>query len=162
MLFRESRNTTMLFESFADNLVLRNVSDDLLKDLYDTGEVLKFDEDQILAEEGQALDFIYFILNGQVEVYLPESHSRFADVHLGMLRKGRCFGEYAFLDQLPASASVKSATPCTVLRIHSQDFEDFLMQNLYVGNLIYRNLLALLVERSRLSNSELDLFRPMD
>ena len=152
----------MLFEAFADNLVLRNVPEELLKGLYDAGEILKVDEDQILAEEGQVLNYIYFILIGEVEVYLPESGSRFAGVRLGMLRTGRCFGEYAFIDQLPASASVKSATPCTVLRIQSQDFEDFLMQNHHVGNLIYRNLLALLVERSRKSNAELDLFRPID
>ena len=152
----------MLFEAFADNLVLRNVPEDLLRELYDTGEVLKVDVDQLLAEEGLPLDYIYFILIGEVEVFLPESDSRFAGVRLGNLHSGRCFGEYAFIDQLPASASVKAATPCTVLRIQSQEFEDFLMKNLYVGNLIYRNLLALLVERSRKSNAELDLFRPID
>jgi CRP-like cAMP-binding protein len=62
-------------------------------------------------DEGQGL---FVVLTGELEVFAREPAAESA-VQLGRLSTGDIFGEMSLINQLPVSATVRSATRCTLL-----------------------------------------------
>ncbi len=65
---------------------------------------------ELLLTEGTPGDGLYVVLEGEVEVFLPQAAAsggqRPTPVRLNRLGPGRCFGEYGVVDDEPSSASV--------------------------------------------------------
>lgn len=60
---------------------------------------------------------------------------------------------------LPAAASAVTITESLFFIIHHDKLNGILEKHDRIGRIVYKNLLAVLVERLRASNAELDLFR---
>src|SRR3989442_9838932 len=60
-------------------------------------------------------DGLYVVLEGEVEVFLPERAGsgahRPSRIRLNRLGPGRCLGEYGVIDDQPSSASAEALTP---------------------------------------------------
>ena len=148
----------MSTQNFAKNRIVLDLSDTQVEQLFSAGSVTRIDKDKTAVHEEQTLDSVYVLLDGEALVFLPESENRLAQVDLTTLTTGDFFGEYTFIDQQQASASVKALTDCKLYSISHDVFRTYLEQNKDAGYLIYRNLLSVLVERMRNNNAELDLF----
>jgi len=98
------------------------------------------------------------VLEGRTEAFLPKTESRVTAVRLNELGPGDCFGEYAFIDQRRASATIRALTDAEVFCIAYDDLRAFLDGHPTVASIIYQNLLHILVRRLRMTNAELDLF----
>ena len=92
------------------------------------------------------------------EAFLPKTEHRISAVRLNELGPGLCFGEYALVDQQPASATIRALTDVEVFCIRFEALHAFLDSHTIVASIIYQNLLHILVQRLRASNAELDLF----
>ncbi|NOK20148.1 cyclic nucleotide-binding domain-containing protein [Corallococcus carmarthensis] len=75
---------------------------------------------QVLLTQGQPGDAFYLLLRGQVQLSL-EQPGRI--VLLPELREGDVFGEISLLLDKPVSATVRTKTPCVVLRLERAAFE---------------------------------------
>jgi CRP/FNR family cyclic AMP-dependent transcriptional regulator len=128
--------------------------------LYAAGDVARAPGGTLIIAEGDKLDRLFILLSGQIEVFLPRNDRRLSEVVLTRLSPGDCFGEYAFADQHPASASVRTLEECDVYSIPHTTLREFLDSHHAVASVIYQNLLRILVRRLRASNAELDLFTP--
>jgi CRP-like cAMP-binding protein len=104
---------------------------------------------------------LFLVLDGAVEVRLLENPGRYSGVRLATRNAGTCIGEYAFIDDKPASAAVIAVEPSELFKIHYKSLEALLANNDTLGRTFYRNLLVHLVDRLRATNAELDLFRPI-
>jgi CRP-like cAMP-binding protein len=93
-----------------------------------------------------------------MEALLPRTESRLSAVRLNELGPGDCFGEYAFVDQRPASATIRALTNAEVFSIGYDALHAFLDEHPTVASIVYQNLLHILVRRLRMTNAELDLF----
>lgn len=148
----------MAHVEFTRNRLFHRLPEALTRQLFDAGEVLQVPSDTVIVNEGEDLDRLFVVLSGRVSVYLPANESRFSLVKLTMMGPGDCFGEYAFIDRGPASASISAASHAEVYAIHFDTLQKFLDEHHIVASIIYRNLLNILVKRLRDSNAELDLF----
>lgn len=130
----------------------------LCQTLLDSGETRSVPADGIILKEGDQLHHLYIVLEGRAEVFLPKTESRITAVRLNELGRGDCFGEYAFVDQQPASASIRALTDAEVFCIGYGALRTLLDGHPAVASVIYQNLLHILVRRLRMANAELDLF----
>lgn len=100
--------------------------------------------------EGSTDDSLYIALSGRLSVIaaLPDGGC----YPLGGIDAGEVFGEIAFLDGSPHSATVRADTDCELLRLRRWCFED--LQALYPGvaGKITRDLARVLAMRLRRSN----------
>jgi CRP-like cAMP-binding protein len=143
---------------FHRNQIFYRLPESLCENLFDAGETLSFSAGSIVLNEGDRLRCLYIVLKGQTEALLPKTESRLSAVRLNELGPGDCFGEYAFIDQRPASATIRALTDAEVFCIGYDELRAFLDEHPTVASIIYQNLLHILVRRLRESNAELDLF----
>jgi CRP-like cAMP-binding protein len=116
--------------------------------------------------EGRKGNGLYVVLEGSVEVFLPERSvagmKRPSRVRLNVLGRGRCFGEYGLIDDQPSSASAETVTAARLAFLPTDDFRSIVKTNDHIGKVIYANLLRFLVSRLRSKDRELDLVLLVD
>jgi len=148
----------MSYEAFVDHPLVSEVPEDLIRRLYDIGELLHVEPDVDVLEEGAPPENLFVVLDGELEVYLPKTQQRLSRVKLATVGQGTCIGEYGFVDRRPVSASVKTLGNVTLLRIAHSELRRFIEHNPVAGYMISRNLMVALVDRLRSENDALDLF----
>lgn len=123
--------------------------------IYDTGKTIM--------SSGDVGDGIYVVLDGQVSVFLPQpilgddgAPDVDVKISLATLDRGACFGEYSLVDEKEVSATVQAITPVRLGYLSKTDFYQIANTDLVTANVIYRNLLHVLVSRCRAANMELD------
>jgi CRP-like cAMP-binding protein len=124
-------------------------------------ELLDAKPGQLLLTEGTPGDGVYVVLEGEVEIFLPERSGgggrRPSRIVLNRLGPGRCFGEYGVVDDQPSSASVVAAAPAKLCFVPKAKFKRLLEQHDALGRIVYANLLRFLVGRLRSKDQDLDL-----
>lgn len=143
---------------YSRDQIFYRLPDSLCQLLYEAGDIAAVPAGTVIVNEGDRLQRLHVLLSGRIEVVLPGGQHRPADVRLSELGPGDCFGEYAFVDRQPASATIRASDDCEVYSIAHNTLEKFLDTHHIVASVIYRNLLRILVSRLRASNAELDLF----
>ena len=105
---------------------------------------------------------LYVVLEGLVEVFLPDGAGaktrRPTEVHLNTLGPGRCLGEYSLIDEHSTSAAARSMTAARLFFLSREEFRSIAEGDARVGKVIYLNLLHFLITRLRAKDEELDLF----
>jgi CRP/FNR family cyclic AMP-dependent transcriptional regulator len=145
-----------------ESRIFRGLSDDHVKMVSTYIELSRFNNNDIIIEEGQTGHPLYIIMRGQVEVFLPEkgknhTEERPTKISLKMLTQGECLGEYSLMDNEPASASVVAVKPCEILKISRENFKKIINSGDYIEKVIYKNMLRVLIKRARDYDKELDL-----
>ena len=120
--------------------LFNSLSDDQLQRLIDIGEEETYYEDEIIFEQGDEGEKLYFIREGQVEIRLrrhPDEPER-SQVYLG---RGQIFGEMALLDLGTRSATVKCCQDETILHsIAHEAFTTLCTSDTAIGYVIMRNM----------------------
>jgi CRP-like cAMP-binding protein len=148
------------FKALAENELINGLSEEQARVFFDRGKAVKAKADTVFISEGAPNGYIYMVLSGELEVFLPDTAERFSKVTLAKRLPGHYVGEYSFLDALPASASVKTVGDCILFQIPHAEVENVFRTDHEIGQVIYRNLLTNLVDRLRGSHQELDEIHP--
>lgn len=101
-------------------------------------QIMQLDERQQLFAEGEHGDYMCFIVSGTLEVFKQSQHGRMVSV--STLHRGRSIGEMALTDAFPRSASVIAQTPCTLLVITRDGFDQILEECPRAGVSLLRSL----------------------
>ncbi len=80
---------------------------------------LHFEANEIIFHEGDVGDYLYIIINGEVEVFTTKDQKKKLIAKLG---KGEYFGEMALLNQRSRFATVRCLSPVDVLALRKNDF----------------------------------------
>jgi CRP-like cAMP-binding protein len=116
---------------------------------------------QLLLSEGTPGDGLYVVLEGEVDVFLPQTAAsgahRPTPVRLNRLGPGRCFGEYGIVDDEPSSASVATLTPARLCFVPRRELRRLLEHNDRIARVVYGNLLRVLVGRLRRKDRDFDV-----
>ena len=116
---------------------------------------------QVILTEGTPGDGMYVVLEGEVEIFLPQRSGtglrRPSRVGLNRLGPGRCFGEYGALDDQPSSASARAVGAAKLALVPRAKFRELLERHDAIGRVVYANLLRFLIGRLRSKDKELDL-----
>jgi CRP-like cAMP-binding protein len=126
------------------------LTDEDLRHLVATLQVLTPPPGEILFREGDQGRDMFVVLEGEVEV-LKRSKTG-ADARVAMLGPGDWFGEMSILDVQPRSATVVGLAPSRLLKIRTQDLEALYRQDLKAYSLVILNLARELSRRLRVAD----------
>ncbi len=119
-------------------------------------ELLEYEPDTAVFEEGDDGDSVYFILNGELDVSMDSDWGE--DIKIATLTDGSVFGEMSLIDELPRSASITARTKTLVLKLNKINFELILEKHPAIGVTLLKGLAQIVCQRVRESNSSLSEF----
>lgn len=111
---------------------------------------------EVVFEQGDKGDAIYFIVKGEIDVLLDTGFDE--RLRLATLGKGNSFGEMSIVDKLPRSATVMATTYARVLSIDSDAFEEILTSRPEVGVVLLWQFCRFLSEHLRENNDTMSDF----
>lgn len=106
-------------------------------------EEVDFEPKETIISEGEIGDSMYLIVDGRVEIFKGKR----LVVELGARE---CVGEMAILDSEPRSATVRTLTPVSALKIEREDFYDLLTEKLEIA----QGIIKVLTRRLRRTTAE--------
>jgi CRP-like cAMP-binding protein len=119
------------------------LSDSDVEWLAQVGERVHVDPGAVLVPLASRIDFIYFVLDGQLSVL---THNRKV---INTLGSGEVIGEMSLVDPAPTSVSVEAVTETTLLRIPDAVVREKLASDLAFASRFYRALCVFLADRMR-------------
>jgi CRP/FNR family transcriptional regulator, cyclic AMP receptor protein len=105
---------------------------------------VSFKAGEFIFKEGEPGDFMYVLIEGQVEVRIKENE-------IGIFEPLEVFGEMALIDSQPRSATIAARTDCKLIRVNQSRFKMFVQKSPQFGVEVMRTM----VERIRWMNSQL-------
>lgn len=105
---------------------------------------------QVLINEGEASDCLYFLKSGELAIYKFDKKAERNNL-IGYVEPGEIFGEMSFLNNLPRSASVKANTTCQIAIINRAHFDKMFATQ----DPLMQTLVKTLSERLHKANSKL-------
>lgn len=93
------------------------LSDEQLSAFINYVEVVSCPRSATLFKEGDAGDFMFFILEGQMRVFIRQKSGDVMGLRL--LDSGDALGEVALLTQANRSASVEAVNDCTLIKVNA-------------------------------------------
>jgi len=106
----------------------------------DAGSPQGFADDQIMLVQGDVGDFVYVLTSGLVKVIVAAESG--AQTMLAIRSRGDLVGEFALLDDLPRTATLRAAGEVTALRIGGSAFMAIASESQAVRTAITRYVLA--------------------
>ena len=98
----------------------------------------RFKAGEILFREGDKGDFVFFVVDGKLDVLKTSKTSE--DAVLATIGKGRSIGEMTIVDDYPRSATVKTQTDVSLLILTRDDFEHILNEYPQIGIKVLKGL----------------------
>ena len=146
----------------AGSVVFKGLSATDLDTVLSASELVLRKPKELILSEGSPTDGLYVVLEGEVEIYLPQragsGGQRPSRIRLNRLAPGRCLGEYGVIDDRPSSASAEALTAAKLCFLSKAEFRRLVERHDRVGRIVYANLLRYLVSRLRGKDKELDVF----
>jgi CRP-like cAMP-binding protein len=109
-------------EYFVD---LKQYSERSYRELYRAGTEMKLSPGQILWKVDAPGDYLVLILQGELEVFLPDSRG---EILLETYGPGAAVGELSAIDGLPRSAAVRAKTRAKVMKIAGSVFRELIQR----------------------------------
>ena len=131
--------------------ILSELADADIDWMIESGTKITVPEGTVLIEEGQPIEVLYVVLDGQLAVSL----SALAGQPIARLQSGEILGELSFLDSRPPSASVTALQPSTLLSISRARLTDKLADDTGFAARFYKALGVFLASRLRRSQQRL-------
>lgn len=88
-----------------------------------TGERRKYKQGSIILGRGDATNYLFVLINGQVNAYVEEDNKR---IILSTISQGETFGELAMFSGEPRSANIIALQDCEVLVLQQDDINKYL------------------------------------
>ncbi len=113
----------------------------------------EYEENQEIFHEQSTESDLYILTEGRVQILGALGKTDSATIHT--ILPGKLFGEFAFIDGQPRSATAVAIQKSTVFKIPSQDIYDIFEQDAKMGYITMRNLARILARRIRQTAHEL-------
>ncbi len=113
----------------------------------------KFSENQEIFHEHSTASDIYILTEGRVQIVGQLGKTDSATIH--MIVPGKLFGEFAFIDGEPRSATAIANKESTVLKIQRDALYAAFEADSLLGFIVMRNLARILARRIRQTGHEL-------
>lgn len=135
--------------------LFKGLEDDVIKKLVLITAKLQFQEKEVIFEEGSPSDALFILEDGEVEIRksIHKKEEKFKT--LARLFRGDIFGEMAFFDSKPRSASAYAVKKCTLLKIDGEKFQKFLYADTKTASKLLSAFIAVLSGRLRQTSREL-------
>ncbi len=152
------------FEKFRSIVILRGISEDEARILFDYCKRAVFEKGDLIMEEGEERNSMFFFIEGEAVVSnvitMKVSNERgYSEVEKSLVRlraeQVGLLGEMSVFEELPRSATVKSFETCVLYEIDKDDFNEFLKAHPDIGVRILANIAGILCARIRGGNRDI-------
>ncbi len=144
--------------SLLQNIYLfKTLSEKELSAVSTLGEVQHYNVGSTIFVKGEPAKALYVIRYGSVRI--QQSATNGDNLTVSVLSAGSHFGEMAFVDGEPRSATAEAAETTELVAIPYEKLADFLRVNSSVAVKVYRELAAFLSGRLRVTTSDLNFAR---
>ena len=103
-------------------------------------------KDEVIFDEGEEGQAIYFILRGKVLICRQGKPVEGMIAELGV---GQCFGEMALLDNAPRMAQVRATEDCSLDVLFREDFLRLILTHSHIASKLSLELARMMGERLR-------------
>jgi len=151
------------FDKFKDIFILKGISEEQARMLFDYCKRRVFDKGELIMEEGEERYSMFFFIEGEAIVTnvitMKVGHERgFSEVEKSLVRcraeEVGILGDMSVFEELPRSASVKAFDTCILYEIDKADFENFVHTHPDIGTTILLNIAGVLCARIRRANKD--------
>lgn len=111
----------------------------------------------VLVEAGATDRSVYLVEDGELEVLVADPAG--GQRRLTLMTAGSVFGEQAFLDGLPRSASIRAVTPCQIRKLAWEGFQAMASERPALAQTVLLDLARVVSERLRRTTEALNLLR---
>lgn len=134
--FSDLRMELAIIKLLKDLAIFRGLNDLEIKHLAKLFKQKLFRAGEAIFEAGTTNDELYVIMRGRISVQVntPEP------VEVATLSAGDTFGEIAFLNQLPRTATTVAVENSIVLIVQRQNFDRLIETDHHLGMVVFRNL----------------------
>ena len=129
--------------------LFQNIDEGTLGSLAPLFQEQQFTDGQVVFNEDDEGDEIFFIMSGGVDIIKLLDKKTGASQTLSSLGMGEFFGEMALFDQEKRSATAKAKGDVSVLKMHSKDFYSFLQDDVFLTIGVLGGMLAETIRRLR-------------
>ncbi len=112
---------------------------------------------EMLVEAGAADRTVYLLESGELDVLVSSADG--GEQRLTQLLAGSVFGEQAFLDGLPRSASIRAGTACRVRELSWEGFQSLSAHEPALAQTVLLDLARVVSERLRRTTQAMNLLR---
>ena len=106
-----------------------------------------------IIREGEAGDFMVFLIEGQIEVFKQDQWN--APRLMALIAPGESFGEMSMIDGEPRYASCIAAEPCMIAVLSRDSLARIILEQTTLGAKILMELVLMLSQRLRQTSSKL-------
>ncbi len=132
----------------AENITVFNgLTEDEWQMIIQNARSIEFKKGDLLLKAGESDDALYIMVSGQVEVITNNSFGFVK--RIACIAEGSVFGELAFFDNQPRSASIRAISTGQVLRISRHGFEQIAAWNPKLAQQFLFDLGRILAHRFR-------------
>jgi len=113
-------------------------------------QVRKVDENEVIIHDNQPSSSLFFVWSGSLLSYIEDDGEI---IQIGKIKPGQYIGEISFLDEGPATTSVKALEPCTLFTLSREDFAGLEKNYPNISSKLMRSISNLIISRLRSSDS---------
>jgi len=113
--------------------------------LLKAAKTVEFEAEEVILREGAVGESFFLVLEGEVEA--RRGHFTKPGTFTTRIGHGSVLGEMAFLLRVPRSMTVVAATPCKLIEIDRDEFNQLMEANLTAPYKLIRNVAIVLAER---------------
>ncbi len=140
---RVARSTVEKAAALRHAKLMRHLDADDLLQLAAVAEERSFDRDEHLFYEGEAGEYLYVVLDGEIR-------GERGDLAVFQAGAGDVIGEFSILDQRPRSVSMVATKPTQTLAIHRDDMIQVMADNYTLVEGLFRHLTQIIREMNEL------------
>ena len=129
------------------NSVLKQLKQEDWRRLLDFATAQRFEPQENLINAGEKDDAVFILAEGEVQVVVKQPF--FGKRVLAVIPEGSVFGEMAFFERRPRSATIQAITKGLVLRITREDFERLFAEEPYLARQLLFDFGKVLSMRNR-------------
>ena len=97
-----------------------------------------FAKNEIILSAENENDYVYFLIVGTAEAYIPSSQGGFSNIHI--YEPGSFFGEAEQFYEGRKPVEISAITPCIVDMLHREDFFDWMKNDFEVTKFIIKEI----------------------
>lgn len=158
-LINDTTEKNRIIEDLNSIFLFRYLNEQALQTLGEFIEVFQTEPGETIVEEGTKSPYMYIVLDGNVNVFAGEEDK---EVYICCLGSGEVFGEAGVFLKMRRTASVRSADEALILRLHRDQFVQFVRKMPRAANTVLLIMVHSLLRKLRDTNQELAFERKLD
>ncbi|MCP5515175.1 MAG: cyclic nucleotide-binding domain-containing protein [Spirochaetales bacterium] len=130
-----------------------------VKKLVDAGEIITFEDGDLIIREDEVSPHLFFIISGTVNI---DVKGKDKDVYICSMGSGEFIGEAGIFMTLKRTANVRSADKSVLLRIERDNFHSFIKEKPAAGIKVLLIIIYSMLKKLSVTNQELAFERQHD